>query len=164
MRGMINYVKKKFSKPIVGVEIGVQYGVNAVSILSSMPNLKLLYLVDPYKSKGFDHIRNNAVNTLSVCYRDRVCWHFCKSTEAVKHFADESMDFVYIDGSHVYPDVKKDIELWYPKVKPNGVIGGHDYIEKAGDAWVARAVDEWVDTTKKELFLRENPQDWWVNK
>jgi hypothetical protein len=43
-------------------------------------------------------------------------------------FADESLDVVYIDANHAYDFVKQDIELWYPKVKKGGYIGGHDYI------------------------------------
>ena len=38
----------------------------------------------------------------------------------------EKLDFVYIDGNHAYEYVKKDIGLYYPKLKKGGVIGGHD--------------------------------------
>ena len=50
-----------------------------------------------------------------------------KSSEAVTWFKDKSLDFVYIDGSHWYDDVKQDINLWLPKVKPHSFIGGHDF-------------------------------------
>ena len=49
------------------------------------------------------------------------------SMEAVRKFEDESIDFVFIDGSHEYADIKDDIMNWLPKVKHGGVLAGHDY-------------------------------------
>ena len=34
---------------------------------------------------------------------------------------------VYIDGSHVYLDALQDIIKCTPKVKPGGIVAGHDY-------------------------------------
>lgn len=51
------------------------------------------------------------------------------SMEAVKLFEDNSLDFVFIDASHEYEDVKNDIISWLPKVKKGGVLSGHDYWE-----------------------------------
>jgi len=47
------------------------------------------------------------------------------SSEAVKKFKDNSVDMVFIDGSHAYDDVKEDIRAWYPKAKK--IICGHDF-------------------------------------
>ena len=52
------------------------------------------------------------------------------SIEASKNYKDGSLDFVFIDGSHTYEDVCKDIRAWFPKVKNGGFIGGHDYDNK----------------------------------
>lgn len=52
------------------------------------------------------------------------------SYNVADNFEDESLDFVYIDGEHTYKGVKKDIELFMPKVKNGGFIGGHDYKPK----------------------------------
>ena len=37
------------------------------------------------------------------------------------------LDFVYIDGNHDYDYVKKDLELYYPKLKGGGVLGGDNF-------------------------------------
>jgi hypothetical protein len=62
------------------------------------------------------------------------------SVEAAKTYADNSLDFVFIDAAHEYESVKEDIESWYPKIKTNGFIGGHDYV--VGKFGVYLAVDE----------------------
>lgn len=48
------------------------------------------------------------------------------SLEASVLYEDNSLDFVFIDGCHTYDCVKKDIDAYYPKVKPGGVLAGHD--------------------------------------
>jgi len=50
-----------------------------------------------------------------------------QSGEASKKFKKASLDFVYIDGSHDFDSVCNDIEIWLPKLKPGGMIAGHDY-------------------------------------
>jgi len=49
------------------------------------------------------------------------------STTASRLYVDGSLDFVFLDAGHDYDDIKADIAVWLPKVKPNGFIGGHDY-------------------------------------
>lgn len=66
-----------------------------------------------------------------------------KSLDAVKLFDDNSIDFVFIDASHEYEDVKNDILQWYPKIKVGGVLAGHDYyINSNFNSGVNRAVNE----------------------
>jgi len=63
------------------------------------------------------------------------------SAKAAERFEDGSLAFVFIDAGHEYESVKADIAAWLPKVKPGGILAGHDY--HAGD-WpgVVRAVHE----------------------
>jgi len=71
------------------------------------------------------------------------------SVEASKLYEDNSLDFVFIDASHEYEDVKEDILSWLPKVKVGGVLAGHDY----GDVFdgVVKAVDEIFNYTDLEI-------------
>jgi hypothetical protein len=47
--------------------------------------------------------------------------------EAVKDFKPNSIDFVYIDGNHLFRHVADDIYEWSIRIRPGGIISGHDY-------------------------------------
>jgi predicted O-methyltransferase YrrM len=88
-----------------------------------------------------------------------------RSLEAAAAFADESLDWVYIDADHSYEGVKRDLDAYYSKVKPGGLIAGDDYGQ--GDKWfghgVTRAVDEFAAgraqlTIIGAQFLLEKPR------
>ena len=49
-----------------------------------------------------------------------------KSLDAVQTFDDGSLDLVFIDGDHSFAAVRADIAAWLPKVRPGGILCGHD--------------------------------------
>jgi predicted O-methyltransferase YrrM len=61
------------------------------------------------------------------------------SHEASQYFDDKSVDVIFIDAGHSREAVMKDIEAWLPKMKPNGIMAGHDYTAWEG---VNQAVTE----------------------
>jgi hypothetical protein len=85
------------------------------------------------------------------------------SLEASKLYPNRSLDFIFIDASHDYENVKTDVETWYPKVKIGGYIGGHDYPSFEG---VKKAVDEFLqqDFIKKENITMNNISTWLYKK
>lgn len=80
------------------------------------------------------------------------------SLRAAVLFADASLDFVFIDANHSYEAVINDIRAWWPKIRPGGLLAGHDY------SWtgVARAVHEFFGRT--DLRIPHNINCWGVMK
>jgi predicted O-methyltransferase YrrM len=117
----------------IGCEIGVQRGRNAAVMIREIPGLQL-YLVDPYANhpstgrrwpeKDLQKFRRMAYERLK---NDQVIWHEEFSEDAIRHFPNDSLDFVYIDGDHTYDFVMIDIILWSRKVRKGGIVSGHDY-------------------------------------
>jgi hypothetical protein len=75
------------------------------------------------------------------------------SCAAAARFKSGSLDFVFVDGSHDFESVQADIRAWMPKVKPDGVLAGHDYDEQG----VALAVRQ----TLPRESVRRKGRCWW---
>lgn len=65
-----------------------------------------------------------------------------KSPDAASRYADNSLDFVFIDADHTYHAVKADIEAFMPKIKSGGYIAGHDYNSPGADLNIFDACNE----------------------
>lgn len=134
------------------VEVGVWKGRSAcylaVEIANSKKNIKFDCVdtwtaeTDPVifnKYKGQNDIYDIFLKNIEPV-KDIISPVRLLSLEAAKNYADESLDFVFIDASHDYENVKKDVEAWLPKIKKGGILGGHDYFNER-DA-VKQVVDE----------------------
>lgn len=42
-------------------------------------------------------------------------------------FAPGSIDLVFIDGGHTFEEVFSDLIQWWPRLRPGGVLAGHDF-------------------------------------
>jgi predicted O-methyltransferase YrrM len=83
------------------------------------------------------------------------------SLEAVGYFADCSLDMVFLDGSHDRTAVAAEAAAWFEKLKPGGILAGHDYNDKHQD--VIDAASQF--TKERQLALHTSPGDiWWMRK
>lgn len=82
------------------------------------------------------------------------------SEEAAQYIEDGTLDFVFIDGNHSYEFVKKDMELYYPKVRYDGIFAGHDYSH--GD--INKALGEFVQEHNNLRVNLSWNDAWWCLK
>lgn len=153
---------KKFDKNIKICEIGVFMGEFSKKIFKELTPSEL-HLIDIFEGEmcSGDKDGNNIIWTnLEQQYtllknhfnnNNNVHIHKGKSYEVLNNFDDYYFDIVYIDGDHSYDGVKKDLAVSFQKVKPNGLICGHDYTVKMFEG-VVRAVDEFC--VEKNLSIK----------
>jgi len=116
-----------------GAEIGVQQGVFSKILCKNIPDIELT-CVDPWKkygrriteevNEGFFHETQEKLKDYNVKYMRM------PSQDAADLLDNETLDFVYIDGLHDFDNVMMDLVKWTPKVRPQGIIAGHDYEDR----------------------------------
>ncbi len=120
-----------------------------------------IYAVDTFegspehKKRGIDNFYDEFIDNTIYCGVANYIQAFKMTSEqASKCFADESIDFVFLDGAHDYESVNSDIRAWLPKVKKGCFISGHDMCH----SWpgVEKAVKEnfkKFETQSKSVWL-----------
>lgn len=125
-------------------EIGVHSG-NFASVILRRSRPKALHLIDCWTYQPPERFSDAVVPYNCVAGHeanlDRVMRRFAAeiaagtvvihrglSEKVLPQFPDHSLDWAYVDANHFYEPVKRDLELCRVKVKPNGIICGHDYI------------------------------------
>ena len=171
----------------VGVEIGVRGGDYSLVLCETIPGLRL-YGVDPYtphaeykdiqRKDSFDKYEQEAKRKLAP-YGENYQFMRLYSMDAVKHFKDNSLDFVYIDGDHSFQSVTNDIYEWSKKVKVGGIISGDDYFKHKGPSNIsvyqavngitdAEGIKPWFVLGSKAIVpgeIRDHGRSWmWVKK
>lgn len=162
-RPMIDFLASQNRTNLIGVEIGVAQGNNAVNILKKL-DVAMLYLVDCYQEetsvfKEEDYSLNKVLAFEKLDKLKNTQFIIADSVSATSKIPTD-LDFVYIDGDHSYEGIKRDVEAYYPLVKKGGVIGGHDFYGTFPG--VVTFVLDW--TKKNRLKLYTDNFDWWVIK
>lgn len=155
----------------VGVEIGVWKGQFSLKILRQA-RPKHLHLVDPWLAMAGEtyqeawygpQVTQSTMDEHCQSVRERfakqinsgiVTVHRAGSTEILRSFAEESIDFVYIDGDHTYDGALADLRDAFRVVKPGGFICGDDY--NLGNWWkddVVRAVHDFLAESSVYVHL-----------
>jgi len=135
-----------------GVEVGVAKGHYSEVLCKANPQMKI-YGVDAWQPyEGYDdYISVEGLNSMYEASVARMApyqnytiiraW----SSDAVKQFEDNSLDFVYLDANHADPFISEDIELWNQKIRPGRILAGHDYVKWIGvDYGVMEAVHSYA--------------------
>lgn len=143
-------------------EIGVEYGDTAGRVLKKCKGLKKIYAIDSYPI--YAHCTQEMQDARYTIAKSRmndkkVVFLKISSEEASKKIKDNELDVVFLDANHSYKAVKHDISLWLPKIKPNGILIGHDY--NLRNFGVVRAVNEKFDMG---YVCVTDDAVWWIQK
>ncbi len=152
------------------VEIGIAWGRSLLYLASEcLENRKrhaVLYGVDPWGKPapmaGSGGTVDGAFRAMSSLVRyglwrelEMIRLLGVESWQASLCFMPKCLDLVMIDGDHTYAGCKKDVLDWLLKVRPGGILAGHDY----GNQYpgVKDAVDELLGYRVKTW-----ERVWWV--
>lgn len=165
-------------------EIGVKEGAHFNSLLKGQ-HIKIAYGIDIWAETGVRSQNDDSYEQqkLDKLYQEmkglesrdsRVKIIKCFSPQVSEQFADELFDFVYIDADHTEAAVYTDLCAWWNKVRPGGVLAGHDYCEctlNCDDGsqvvfGVISAVNKFISERGLSLHVdNEHPwRDWFIPK
>lgn len=164
-RGQLIDLLHHFGVPLKVVEVGVAQGLFAQETYNNW-NVEHLFLVDLWERMPF----------IDGCASFEQEWHDQNYKEVLNYFGlkdnvtilkgfshkmaneipNESLGLVYIDSDHSYNGCKADIQSWWSKLVPGGIMAFHDYAN--GAYGVNRAVIEFVKGESNVHRIEEDGQ------
>jgi predicted O-methyltransferase YrrM len=131
------------------VEVGTRTGRTARHLARYCPQIDSIVAVDlePPPPGVFDGL-------------ERVRFVRGWSDAVAKTFDDASLDLVFLDADHSEEGVLSDLHAWLPKVRPGGVVSGHDYGARHHPG-VKAAVDAFFRDHPHAVRLEAN-KVWWT--
>jgi hypothetical protein len=127
---LINLNKKNTILHCIDIWEGSEQYDNDISVITGTLYNEFLNNIKP--------LQDNGLTIKPVKDKSELCY---------QNYPDKFFEFIYVDGSHYYEDVKKDIELYLPKLKSNGIFAGHDWQSPE----VRQAVEETIGLSDIQL-------------
>lgn len=148
------------------VELGTFRGKSALCIAYGMNLMhvkKKIITVDNYwiESENPERVRETVKNAGYGGGAIQVV--DSETSEFAAELEDGSVDLLFIDARHSYRYVCRDLDLYTPKVRLNGIICGDDY--SPAEQGLLEAVDDWREMNKSILtgFGVEH-HIWWTTR
>jgi len=118
-----------------GAELGVKEGQTLFYLLDHCPLLSMIGIdiwspqpeFDEFGYLDWPHEQHEKmVRKRAIQYADRVIIIKALTKDAIKNIQDKSLDFVFVDANHSTRAVIEDCKNWTSKIKPGGMLCGHD--------------------------------------
>jgi len=176
VRGSVTAHEGKFlhelvdlSEASVVVEVGSWVGVSTIYIAQALKERGrgTLYAIDPHVGTIL-HYNRKIPDTEPLLRENLRRFDVAEHVEVVRATSLEALeqwpsllglaiDFLFIDGSHYFRDVRADFFGWSPWVRSGGIVAFHDYPMLSGPR---RTVDEivrpsgvWVELGKVQRLI-----------
>lgn len=126
---------KDLSSKSIILEIGSWKGRSTICLAkgSQDGSKPIIYAIDPHTGssehkKWFGEVNTykEFINNLKKSNVFSLVKPIKKTSEIFAKEFNAKIDFVLVDGAHEYSMVKKDYELWFPRLKNNRYIAFHD--------------------------------------
>tara|TARA_Y100001937_G_C6980720_1_gene267560 strand:+ start:33 stop:656 length:624 start_codon:yes stop_codon:yes gene_type:complete len=158
------------------VEIGSFLGRSTHYLATSLMNANKenvkIYCVDTFEGSP-EHVNLKLPNNFFSIFKENLKFFIGRemvipyqgrsdSEDILSKFEDGSIDYIMIDGAHEHEPVLDDIENWWPKLKPDGIMLGDDF----GLESVSEAVRQMMTKLKTEGFSvnGSTEQTWFTSK
>ena len=138
------------------IEIGSYMGDSTIMFAQ---NFKNVITIDPFINNYDDNEYPTEFAALTLVYdkflentsKYNNIIHIRKKSDDAIFDINDKVDFVYIDGHHIYEQVTKDIINYKKLVKDGGIIAGHDYpwddVTKAVNELLGVPDNVYIDTS-----------------
>lgn len=158
---LINLSKR--CKGTIYVEIGSYLGASSCCIAEGIRKKKkkgILFCIDTWDNDAMTEGKRDTYNDFfknTKKYSDIIIPIRGNSVGIGLSF-DKTVDFIFFDGDHTYDGVKKDVDIWLPKLNPRAIIVMHDV------GW-AEGVQRIVKDTISKIALTEDrlPNMYWTS-
>lgn len=160
---LIELIEDKGFKRVA--EVGIWKGHTTRMVLRACKDIESYWAVDPWAGMPKGRMAKVTEEDWDFLHK-RLCedmYYFpalrvlrMPSVRAASIFPERYFDLVFIDASHDYADVERDILSWSPLIRKGGLLTGHDYgfrrtpdIKKAvdkllGEVSVIKKATVWV--------------------
>lgn len=168
---------------VIIAEVGVAFGLNLINLVERCPNVSKAYAVDCwllYQDWGDDcphgAMPENVMSGVKGKFYENLAAYAKhvqqNKIEVIEKPSQQAVayvpqcDFIFIDANHATPHVLADCLNYWPKIKPGGILAGHDW-----DATQVRTgVHQFLAThgipeSKLSIMFHTNtPPVWWLRK
>lgn len=139
----------KEAKAKVHIEVGTFCGKSLFPTAKGMEPNGTIYSVDPLKAiddvfvpdwEWVVDVNRASLQAIQRLRPDIILKPIRDYNQNVAKSIKEEIDTVYIDGNHELEFIEADLKTWIPKIRPGGIIFGHDFSSE----WptIERAIQE----------------------
>lgn len=151
-----DFVAKELPNNCRIVEVGIADSASSTYLAEAILNLgktiDKFYWVDNFSYGKFEQLSTVYRHLIKSGLGEYVEIIPTDSIKASKMFNGNSLDLVFLDSSHEYIPTLKEIKAWYPLLKDNCILAGHD-ITSEENKGVSRAVTKLLpyQITRKDI-------------